>query len=98
MLRIDSGLFFATAEALEERVRDLLPLRALVLDCRGINFIDAHGAEALGTIQPLVHDRGGTLRLAHVKPQVQAVLRAAGYTGAVHGNLERAVEAERVRA
>lgn len=98
VLRIDSGLFFATSEALEERVRELGPLRALVLDCRGINFIDAQGAETLATIDALVRERGGTLRLAHVKPQVQRVLQASGFTGAVHGNLDRAVSAEQAPA
>ena len=50
VLRIDSGLFFATAEALEERVRELNP-RVLVLDCRGVNFIDSQGAEKLAELQ-----------------------------------------------
>ena len=47
VLRIDSGLFFASCEAVEDRVRDLIharpELRGLVLDCAGMNFIDSQG-------------------------------------------------------
>ena len=50
VLRLDGGLFFATAEALEERVRaftdEAPPLEALVLDLEGVNFIDSQGAQA----------------------------------------------------
>ena len=47
VLRLDGGLFFATAEALENRVRGLVDdnssLRALVLDLEGVNFVDSQG-------------------------------------------------------
>jgi sulfate permease, SulP family len=104
VLRLDSGLFFATAQALEDRVRELsaadpAPLRALVLDLEGVNFIDSQGAEQLAMIHELVASDGGTLRLARVKPNVLAVLRADGFVerlGAdhVHGNVDRAVVAQ----
>jgi SulP family sulfate permease len=95
VLRLDSGLFFATADALEERVREL-GARTLVLDCRGINFIDSQGAEARTHIHTELAAQGGTLRLAQVKPQVLAVLTADGFVDRVgadhiHGNLDRAV-------
>lgn len=47
VLRIDGGLFFATTEALEERIRELAQdgdQHALVLDLEGVNFIDSQGA------------------------------------------------------
>ena len=52
VLRLDSGLFFATAQALEDRVRAFAedgaePLEAVVLDLEGVNFIDSQGAEQL---------------------------------------------------
>ena len=52
VLRLDSGLFFATAQALEDRVRTFAedgsqPLEAVVLDLEGVNFIDSQGAEQL---------------------------------------------------
>jgi sulfate permease, SulP family len=104
VLRLDSGLFFATAQALEDRVRELAeagpaPLGALVLDLEGVNFIDSQGAEQLAAIHELMETNGATLSLARVKPNVLAVLRADGFVdrlGAdrIHGNVHRAVEAQ----
>ena len=100
---MDSGLFFATAEALEDRVRELAEedddRRALVLDLEGVNFIDSQGAAKVTEIHELTEADGVTLRLARVKPQVLAVLEADGIIdriGAdhVHGNVHRAVEAQ----
>ena len=102
MLRIDGGLFFATAEAVDERVRTLTDdrpgLRTLVLDLEGVNFIDAQGASKLGEVQG-IHRRGR----AHAatgprQPQVLDVLRAEGFldrigSDHVHGSVHRAVEA-----
>jgi SulP family sulfate permease len=104
VLRLDSGLFFATSQALEDRVRDLVqdgsaPVRAVVLDLEGVNFIDSQGAEQLAAILELVESDGATLRLARVKPSVLAVLRADGFVdrlGAerIHGNVQRAVRTQ----
>ncbi len=102
VLRIDGGLFFATAEALDERVRAVTDghpgLRTLVLDLEGVNFVDAQGAAKLTEIRVLTDTDGLTLRLARVKPQVLDVLRAEGFLEGigpdrVHGNVHRAVEA-----
>jgi sulfate permease, SulP family len=106
VLRMDGGLFFATAEALEERVRELAQdggQRALVLDLEGVNFIDSQGAAKVTEIHGLIDADGVALRLARVKPQVYAVLEADGIIdriGAdhIHGNVHRAVEAELAHA
>jgi sulfate permease, SulP family len=103
ILRFDGALFFATADALEERVRGLaesaLPERALVLDLGGVNFVDSQGAAKLAEIHRLAEADGVELRLASVKPQVATVLRADGVVdlfGAdhVHGNVQTAVEVQ----
>ena len=103
VLRLDGGLFFATAEALENRVRALTDddheLRTLVLDLEGVNFIDSQGASKLTEIHQLTQAADVTLRLARVKPNVRAVLQADGIVdriGAdhIHGNVHRAVEAD----
>ncbi len=103
VMRLDGGLFFATAEALEDRVRMLLEqepaVRALVLDLEGVDFVDAQGSAKLSDIHELTESEGVTLRLARVKPNVLAVLRAdrvLELVGAdhVHGNVHRALEAE----
>jgi len=104
VLRIDSGLFFATAQALDDRIRavtdqDPEPLRAVVLDLEAVPFIDSQGAEQLSRIHELVATQDATLRLARVKPSVMAVLQRDGVIdriGAdhIHGNVHRAVEAQ----
>ena len=103
MLRIDGGLFFATADALDERVRAITDgqpgLRTLVLDLEGVDFVDAQGAATLTAIRGLADVGGVTLRLARVKPQVLEVLREEGFleqlgVDHVHGNVHRAVEAD----
>jgi SulP family sulfate permease len=92
VLGFDSGLFFATAEALDERVRGLRAT-VLVLDCSGINFIDSQGAEKLAELQA----GGLELRLAQVKPQVLAVLAADGFAGEIYETVDLAVRGERAR-
>jgi SulP family sulfate permease len=99
VLRLDAGLFFATTEALEDRVRGFTdsdtPPQAIVLDLEGVNFIDSQGATKLAEL----HELGVPLRLARLKPQVRSVLEADGtieLIGAdhIHGNVQRAVRAE----
>jgi SulP family sulfate permease len=103
VLRLDGGLFFATAEALENRIRSLAEsgdaLDALVLDLEGVNFVDSQGAAKLTELHELVTADGVAVRLARVKPQVLAVLQGDGLVdliGAdhIHGNVHRAVEAQ----
>ncbi len=107
VLRMDGGLFFATAEPLEERVRELAQedpdRRGLVLDLEGVNFIDSQGAAKVTEIHELTEADGVTLRLAGVRPQVLAILEADGLIdriGAdhVHGNVHLAVEAQLAEA
>jgi SulP family sulfate permease len=103
VLRLDGGLFFATAEGLEDRARELLAegpaLRALVLDLEGVGFVDAQGAAKLTELHDLTSADGVSLRLARVKPNVLAVLSADGFVDLlgpdrVHGDVDGAVEAE----
>jgi sulfate permease, SulP family len=104
VLRLDSGLFFATAEALDDRIRVLIrdgepPLHALVLDLEGVDFIDSQGAAKLAEVNEVAQTGGITLSLAHVKPQVLAVLDADGLVATlgadrIHGNVDQAIEAE----
>ncbi len=101
VLRLDGGLFFATAEALENRIRGVVDdeVRALVLDLEGVNFVDSQGAAKLTEIHEFLSAEDVGFRVARAKPQVLAVLRADGVVdriGAdhIHGNVHRAVEAE----
>jgi sulfate permease, SulP family len=47
VLRLDGGLFFATSDALEDRIREVAlsapDVLGIVLDCGGMDFIDSQG-------------------------------------------------------
>ena len=103
VIRLDGGLFFATADPLEDRIRDLIHDRAtvtgLVLDCEGINFIDSQGSSQLAKISTLATNASVSLRLARVKPDVMAVLDMDGVSEKIgrdrfHSNVDDAVRAE----
>jgi sulfate permease, SulP family len=103
VIRFDGGLFFATADALEDRLRGVIhaqpELTGIVLDCGGINFVDSQGAAKMADLVLLVRDAGINLRLTRVKPAVRAVLERDGVIEAIgedriHGNIHRALEAE----
>ena len=102
VIRIDGGLFFATAAALDERVRAILAnqpgLHSVVLDLEGVNFVDSQGAAKLGELVDLMDANDVELRLARLKPNVSSVLVADGLNDRIghdriHGNVHRAVEA-----
>ena len=103
VVRLDGGLFFATAEALETRIRGLTesssPPQAIVVDLEGVDFIDSQGASKLKDLHEVTQADGVTLRLARVKPSVLKVMRADGLVeliGAdnIHGNVDRAISAQ----
>lgn len=107
-LRVDGGLFFATADALHERLRELVldakpAPRAVVLDLEGVGFVDSQGASKLTELADLAVSHAIDLRLARVKTPVLGVLRAEGLIarlGAdhVHGSVHEAVRAARLAA
>jgi anti-anti-sigma factor len=101
VLRLDGGLFFATSEALENRIRALVDesTRALVLDLEGVDFVDSQGVAKITEIYEFLQADEIGFRLARVKPNVRAVLEADGAiarigSDRVHGNVHRAVQAE----
>ena len=102
VIRLDGGLFFATSEALEIRIRGLVdderPLTAIVLDFEGVNFIDSQGAAKLAEMHRFLEGEGITLLLARVKPTVMTVLQADGIDSVmadhIHHNIHGAVETQ----
>ena len=103
IVRLDGGLFFATSDALEDRIREVAlstpGIVGIVLDCEGIDFIDSQGAAKMSEILELTQQAGISLRLARVKPAVYDVLRRDDFLERIgddrtHGNVYRAVEAE----
>jgi SulP family sulfate permease len=104
VVRVDSGLFFATAEALDDRVRAVIRdseprLHTLVIDLEGVDFVDSQGSAKLAELYEVAKTDGVTLRLARVKPQVLAVIDADGMVAtlgadSIHGNVDQAIEAQ----
>jgi high affinity sulfate transporter 1 len=82
VVRLDGGLFFATSDALEDRVREVAlstpEITGIVLDCEGIDFIDSQGSAKMREILDLTEQAGVTLRLARVKPAVRELLARDG--------------------
>jgi high affinity sulfate transporter 1 len=103
VLRLDGGLFFATADALEDRIREVAMSApgstGIVLDCGGMNFIDSQGSAKMAEILRLTGQADVTLRLARLKPAVRDVLARDGFLDRigddkVHGNIDHAVNAQ----
>jgi len=101
LLRMDGGLFFATADGLVERIRETLlrsDVDGIVLHLAGVNFIDAQGAAAVSEIIQMAKDADVQLRLAAVRPPVRRLLQREGAlerlgSDRIHGNVHRAVTA-----
>jgi high affinity sulfate transporter 1 len=103
VVRLDGGLFFATSDALEDRVREVAlskrDVDAIVLDCVAIDFVDSQGSAKLGEIIELTDQAGVTLRLARVKPAVRELLRRDGVLDRIgrdriHQSVAQAVAAQ----
>ena len=78
VLRLDGGLFFATSDALEDRIRTVAlstpGIRGIVIDFGPVDFIDSQGSAKMHEILALTEQAGVTLRLANVKPAAREVL------------------------
>jgi high affinity sulfate transporter 1 len=104
VVQLDSGLFFATAEALDRRVRAVIEdkeprVHALVLDLEGVDFVDSQGAAKLAELCEVAETDGVTLRLARANQKVITTLVADRFVDAlgndhIHGNVQEAVEAQ----
>jgi len=83
VLRFDAGLFFASADALGDRLSELVhqadpKIHTIVLDFEGIDFIDSQGADKVAEILDLATNNGIELRLTRVKTGVKELLGRAG--------------------
>ena len=91
LLRVDAGLFFGNAEAVNERVEDELAARPctrhLVLVLSAVNAIDTSALFALGELNAMLRARGIGLHLAEVKGPVMDRLQHSELLGALNGQL-----------
>jgi len=100
VIGFDAGLFFASADALEDELREQAlqadpPLHTIVIDFEGINFIDSQGSGKMAELVEMVTAYDIDLRLTRVKPQVMEVLSRDGVIdtlgeGHVYGNVYEA--------
>ena len=106
-LRLDGGLFFATSDALEDRIREVAlsspRITGIVLDCEGIDFIDSQGSAKMHEILDLTEQAGVTLRLARLKSAVRDLLRRDDFLDRlgddkVHASVYEAVETQNIAA
>jgi anti-anti-sigma factor len=101
VLRFDAGLFFASADALADRLIDLYhqadpKLHTIVLDFEGVNFIDSQGSDTLAEIFELATSRDIELRLTRVKTAVKDLLWRDGVIdrlgeSRIYGNVYEAI-------
>ena len=102
IVRFDAGLFFATSDALDDRLRELAQdadprYHTVVLSFEGVDFIDSQGTDKISELLDLTRAYGAELRLARVKPNVIAMLRRDGVIDELgednlYGNVYNAVE------
>jgi sulfate permease, SulP family len=101
VVRIDAAMSFANAQFVKRLTLDAAAAieaepRVLVLDCSGINDIDATGAETLSEIITDLDEGPVTLHLADVKGPVRDVLRRSGLwdrlDGRIHATPHQAVQ------
>jgi high affinity sulfate transporter 1 len=101
VMRFDAGLYFATSDALEDGIRQYAqdaepPLRTVVLDFEGVNFIDSQGTDEVGKLVDLATTAGAEIRLARVKAPVLRMLERDGVidrlgSDNIYGNVYQAV-------
>ena len=75
------------------------PLRAVVLDCQGIDFIDSQGSAKLREFVELARLNQVVFRLARVKPSVMEILTRDGEVAElgsdrIHADVHEAVTAQ----
>lgn len=91
LLRVDAGLFFGNAEAVNQRIEDEIAAqpqtRHLVLVLSGVNAIDTSALFALDELNAMLRARGIGLHLAEVKGPVMDRLKHSELLGTLNGKL-----------
>lgn len=104
VLRLDGDLFFATADALEERVGAVAlsspGITGVVLDLGSVSFVDSQGSAKLTELVERCAKAGVALRVARLKAPVRRLLARDGVLDRIgedriHDGVHSAVEAHR---
>lgn len=84
ILRIDAAFYFANADDVKARLRELLagggdgPVRGVVVDASSVNDLDSSAVAALADVVRDYRQAGAALYFAAVKGPVRDVMRRAG--------------------
>jgi SulP family sulfate permease len=71
-------LFFAAVDSLNTAMHDLSPTHTLILSMRGVPLLDICGVHALVKLSDRLEQKGCTIMLAGVQPQVMKMMERAG--------------------
>lgn len=74
---IDHHRAKAVMQDIEQEIDEVLP-RELLVDCRGITFMDSSGIAVLLRLWRRMEELGGSIRITNLPPQPARVLGAAG--------------------
>jgi high affinity sulfate transporter 1 len=83
IIRFDGPLYFATANGLRDRVRDVTtevdpPVKEVLIDMESVNYIDLEGSDMLNEITKDMKGVGVEIHLARVKHEVMEMLEKDG--------------------
>jgi len=83
IIRFDGALYFATANGLRDKVREVTadvdpPVREVLIDMEGLNYIDLEGSDMLSEIAKEMRRVGVKIHLARVKNAVMEMLEKDG--------------------
>jgi high affinity sulfate transporter 1 len=79
IIRFDGALYFATANALRDKVREVTtdvdpPVRELLIDMESVSYVDLEGSDMLAEITKDMRTVGVEIHLARVKHEVMEML------------------------
>ncbi len=83
IIRFDGPLYFATANALRDKVREVTtdvtpPVTMVLIDMEGVNYLDLEGCDMLNEITKNMKGVGVEIHLARVKHEVMELLAKDG--------------------
>jgi len=83
IIRFDGPLYFATANVLRDKVREVTtdvapPVTMVLIDMEGVNYIDLEGCDMLNEIAANMKRVGVEIHLARVKHDVMELLEKDG--------------------
>ncbi len=83
IIRFDGPLYFATANGLREKVREVTtdvdpPVTEVLIDMEGVDYLDLEGSDMLGEITKDMRTVGVEIHLARVKHEAMEMLEKDG--------------------